>query len=172
MINTVLKYGFQLIGLVLLQGLVLNNISVFGVANTYFYVVFILFLPVEYNRNVVLFLAFALGLAIDLFASSWGLHASSCVFLAYTRPLLLRFLAPRDGYEFNATPGWGSMGFSWFITYASIMIFVHHFTVQMIEAFRISEFFSVLGRSAASTVFTLILVVLTQLFSFKSSKSA
>ena len=171
MISSSLSIGIRFLVLITLQGLVLNNVQVFGVASTYFYVVFILFLPIEFNRIVVMMLAFALGLGIDLFSSSWGLHTFSCVFVAYLRPTLLRFLAPRDGYEFNAVPNWRTMGFAWFITYSAIAIFLHHFTVHFVEAFRFSEFFSVLGRALASTLFTLVLLVISQLFSYKSNKS-
>lgn len=171
MISSSLSIGIRFIALVILQGLVLNNVQVLGVASTYFYVIFILFLPVEFNRIVAMVLAFILGLSIDLFSSSWGLHTFSCVFIAYLRPTLLRFLAPRDGYEFNAIPNWGTMGFTWFISYSIIGVFIHHFMVHLIEAFRFSELFNVIGRALASTVFTIVLLVIYQLFSFKPNRS-
>ncbi len=171
MISGVVKYGVQFVFLVLLQGLVLNNIHVFGVASTYFYVLFILLLPVEYNKVVVLFLAFFLGLSVDLFSSSWGLHAFSSVFLAFLRPLLLRFLAPRDGYEFNSSPNWSTMGFGWFVTYAAIGVFIHHFTIHLVEAFRFSEVLNVFGRASASTIFTLIIALLAQLFTYRPNRT-
>jgi hypothetical protein len=171
MISSSISIGIRFIVLITLQGLVLNNVQVLGVASTYFYMIFILFLPVEFNRIVVMLLAFALGLSIDFFSSSWGLHAFACVFLACIRPTLLRFLAPRDGYEFNAAPNWRTMGFTWFITYSSIAIFIHHFTVHLVEAFRFSELFNVMGRALASTLFTVTLLVIYQLFSFKPNRS-
>jgi|TARA_B110000881_G_C18426351_1_gene438609 rod shape-determining protein MreD len=171
MISSSLSIAVRFFVLIIVQGLVLNNVHVFGVASTYFYVIFILFLPIEFNRIVVILMAFALGLAIDLFSSSWGLHAFSCVFMAYLRPTLLRFLAPRDGYEFNAVPNWRAMGFVWFITYSSIAIFIHHFIVHFVEAFRFSEFINVLGRTLASTLFTMLLLLIFQLFSYKSNRN-
>lgn len=171
MISTWFKYGLQFLFLVLLQGLVLNNVYAFDYAATYLYVMFILLLPVEYNKIVVMLLAFALGLSIDLFSSSWGVHTFSTVFLAYLRPFILRFFAPRDGYEFNSKPNWSTRGFSWFVTYASVVIFLHHFLVHLIEAFRFSELFAVFGRTFASTVFTLVLVLLAQLLTYKPDRS-
>ena len=170
MISSSLSIGIRFVVLIILQGLILNNVQVFGVASTYFYVIFLLYLPVEFNRIIGMLLAFALGISIDLFSSSWGLHVFACVFLAYLRPTLLRFLAPRDGYEFNAIPNWRTMGFLWFVTFSSIAIFIHHFTVHFVEAFRFSEFFNVLGRALASTIFTVVLLVIFQLFSYKPNR--
>ncbi len=171
MISSVFKFGFQFVFLVLLQALVLNNVHAFNFATAYFYVLFIILLPVEYNKNLVLLLAFVLGLSVDLFSSSWGLHAFSSVFAAYLRPLVLRFLAPRDGYEFNSKPNWSTMGFSWFFTYAAIMVFIHHFTLQLLEAFRLSEMLSVFWRTLGSALFTLLLVFIAQLFVYKPNRS-
>ena len=63
-----LKYTFQFVLLLALQVLVLNNIEIFGYMNPYLYIIFILMLPANLNRNLVVLLGFALGFCVDIFA--------------------------------------------------------------------------------------------------------
>ena len=73
----VLKNIFRFIILVLVQVLVLNNIQFLGYINPYIYILFILSLPVRTPRWASLLLAFVLGLTIDIFANTPGMHASA-----------------------------------------------------------------------------------------------
>jgi hypothetical protein len=43
--------------------------------------------------------AFLLGITVDMFVDTPGVHTSASVFMAFVRPFVLRILAPRDGYE-------------------------------------------------------------------------
>lgn len=167
----ILNFSFLFAFVILLQSVVLNNIHVFGIACSYFYIIFLILLPVELNRNLALLLAFLLGLSIDLFSSTWGLHTTACLITAYFRPLLLRLLAPRDGYLFGVVPNLSSMGFIWFITYAGIMVAFHHTILLLIESFRISELGYILLKSTASTLLTLVLIFIAQMLTYKPSRN-
>ena len=81
MANQLIKYGFIFIALVLTQVLVLNHIQFSGFVNPYIYVLFVLLLPMGSPRYVVLLLAFFIGLTIDVFSNSPGIHS----FAYYTR---------------------------------------------------------------------------------------
>jgi rod shape-determining protein MreD len=166
-----IKYLFQhtgnFIGLVLLQVLVLNNIEFSGYVNPYLHILFILALPFETPNWVLLVLAFLLGFIIDLFSNTFGMHTFASVLMAFTRPYLLKVIAPREGYESGSRPGANYFGFEWFIKYSLILVLVHHFSLFYIEAFKFQLFFSTLLRALLSTVFTMILIVLTQLLILK-----
>jgi len=172
MIRDIIKYGISFFLLILFQGLILNNVEFGGYVVPFLYVVFILSLPFETPNWLVLILGFVLGIAIDSFTSTLGMHASAAVFVAFCRYYLLKMVAPRGGYEFNTTPSIQDMGMGWYLFYAVSLIFLHHLFLFYVESFKLTQFFYTFGRALASTFFTLILVLIVQLFNYKSSKSA
>src|SRR5262245_41757686 len=137
----IIQYIFQFILLVLLQVLVLNHIQLNGYINPYIYIYFILLLPVGISDSLLLLIAFTLGFCVDIFSSSGGMHSAATVFLAFCRPAVLKLIAPRDGYDLEIRLNAKTMGIKWFLTYASILVTLHHLTLFYIEVFRFSEFF-------------------------------
>ncbi len=111
-------------------------------------------------------LAFILGLTIDIFTSTLGIHTSATVFLAFSRKYILKLISPRGGYDFGTAPNLQSMGMSWFMTYAIILVLCHHLFLFYIESFTFSQFFSTFGRVILSSIFTLILIFIVQLFNY------
>jgi hypothetical protein len=157
--------------LILVQLILLNNVHFSGLLNPYLYVYFLLVLPVDFSPNAGLLLAFVMGLTIDLFSQTLGMHTIASVFLAYGRPYVLRYMAPRDGYEFTRDVSIRRMGWLWFLTYSGLMVFLHHFVLFFIETFRMSGLFFTMGKAIGSTFLTLMLIVLIQLLFARSSKS-
>jgi len=64
---------------------------VFGTINPFVYVLFFYWYPIKDNNAVLLLIAFALGITIDVFSDSMALHTLTCVTLAYFRPFIMRF---------------------------------------------------------------------------------
>jgi rod shape-determining protein MreD len=123
---------------------------------------FIQTLPVKIPRALLLIIAFGAGLVVDMFQNTMGMHAAACVFMAYTRPAVLRLMSPRDGYETDASPTVRTLGFTWFLIYASVTTMIHHLVLFYIEVFRFSEFFSTLARVMLSSVASLIVIMIAQ----------
>ncbi len=153
--------------LVLLQILVLNNIQISGHIVPYVYILFILLMPFETPNWLLLVTAFALGLSVDLFTQTPGMHAAATVFMAFVRPYVLGLSAPRDGYEPGSFPRLYYYGFKWFLRYTVILVLVHHFVLFYIEVFRFSDFFSTLLRVLISSLFSVILIMLSQYFIYR-----
>lgn len=162
MITDLIVILARLILLVLAQVVVLNNIQFSGYINPFLYIMFIMMLPVRIPKNMVMLAAFFIGLIVDAFSNTMGMHAAACVLMAYARPSVLKLMAPRDGYDSEATITARELGFSWFITYAAILTVIHHLLLFYIEVFRFSEFFTTLLRVLLSSVATLIVVMLSQ----------
>lgn len=169
MTRKVLINALRFVALVLLQVLIVRNINL----GTYFvmfpYVLFILALPFETNRLLIVGLSFMLGLSIDMFYSTPGLHASTCTTMGFARYYVLKFVAPRDGYDVVVQPTIEDMGLEWFIKYAGVLILIHHFLFFYLEVFRFDEFFRTLLRVFLSTIGTFLLVYLIQ-FLFYSKR--
>ncbi|MDP1746281.1 MAG: rod shape-determining protein MreD [Bacteroidota bacterium] len=162
MLNEVIRNIVRFAILVGIQVLVIKNIELGRFINPFIYVLFIIGLPFETPKWLLLFSGFAMGITIDLFYDTAGMHAAACVFIAYLRPGLLKLFSPRDGYEFGTQPTIQYLGIPWFLSYSGILIVLHHLILFYIEVFRFSEFFSTFFRVIVSSVFTILLVVISQ----------
>ncbi|MBL4709351.1 MAG: rod shape-determining protein MreD [Flavobacteriales bacterium] len=168
MIRRAIIYPISFMLFVLIQVFVLNNVQFSGTVNPFLYILFVLWLPIDLNKFMVLGISFLLGLSVDVFSDTLGMHTSAMVFLAFIRPYVLRFLAPRDGYEGSQIPSIGNLGFTWFLTYATICTFLHHFFLFFVEVFRFTEFFDTIWRILASSFFSIILILMTQFFHYNA----
>ncbi|MFW6328092.1 MAG: rod shape-determining protein MreD [Bacteroidota bacterium] len=153
--------------LVFFQVLVLNNIQLGGYINPYLYILFILLLPFETPPWMLLLTGFLLGLTIDLFVHTPGVHTIATLFMAFSRPYVFDLFAPREGYETGTFPRLYYYGLEWFLKYTLILVFAHHLVLFYVEVFRFSDFFSTFLRVILSTFFSTILVVISQYFVFR-----
>ncbi len=163
MLSEILKNIGRFVFLVLLQGLILNDVNLWqGMAIPYLYILFLLMLPLETPRWLELLIGLALGLTMDMFTNTLGIHASACVLVAYIRPLYLNAIAPRDGYEYGQRASIKDFGLSWFIKYAAVLILIHHFWLFFVEVYSLKGFFNTLLRVVLSAAFTLLLTIISQ----------
>lgn len=170
MINEIIKNTIRFFLLLFIQVLVVKNMELGRFILPFVYVLFILMLPFETPSWIVLILSFLLGLTIDVFYDTLGMHAAACVFMGFVRPTVLKIFSPREGYEFGMQPTIQYLGVPWFLSYTTILIFFHHFILFFSEVFRFSEFFSTLFRIILSTLATLLLVVLSQFLFYKNKQ--
>jgi rod shape-determining protein MreD len=146
--------------LVFMQVFLLKNVTLYNLSTPYLYILFILLLPFE-TPNVVLFaLSFILGLTIDAFYDTPGLHAASCVILAFVRILFISITVQKEGFDNEPEPTMSNMGFRWFFTYTLILTLFHHFFLFNLEVFRFSEIPYTLSRFVLSSIFTVFLMLL------------
>lgn len=162
MLNLVVQNTVRFIILVLVQVLVVKNIELGRYIHPFLYTLYVLILPFETPKGVLLLTAFLLGIIMDMFYNTAGMHAAACVLMAFARPGVLKLIAPRDGYEVGAKPTLRYMGPSWYLSYSSSLIIVHHLFLFYVESFKFSEFFVTLATVLLSSIFTLILVIITQ----------
>ena len=152
---------------VTLQILIVNNIEISGLVNPYFYVLFILLMPFETAGWIVLMTSALLGLTIDLFMNTPGMHTAASVFAGFLRPWVLNIISPRDGYDPGSYPRLYFYGFVWFLKYSLILVFIHHLMLFYLEVFRFSEFISTFAKVILSTLISVILIIISQYFIFR-----
>lgn len=167
--SLLIKNIIRFIFLVLFQIYVLNNIQLFGHLNPYLYILFILLLPLETPRWLLLILAFILGFCIDYFSNTIGLNIAASVFIAYIRPMVIRLISPKSELSSENQISISDMGFKWFFLYSTILVLSHHLILFYLEIFRFTDFLSTLNRSLLSFLFTLTLIFLSQ-YLFHTSK--
>ncbi|MDB5000994.1 MAG: rod shape-determining protein MreD [Mucilaginibacter sp.] len=156
--------------LVFLQVFLLKNISLYNLSTPYLYILFVLLLPFEIPNVLLFLLAFILGLTVDAFYDTPGLHAASCVLLAFVRVLFISITVQKDGFDNEPEPTLSIMGFRWFLTYALVLTLFHHFFLFNLEVFRFSELEYTLTRLILSSVFTVFLMLVSGLLFFRKKE--
>ncbi len=167
MIKEFLKYLGLFLLLVLLQEFVFNNIQLNGFLNPYVYVLFILVLPFQTPRWILLVSGFMLGLSVDIFSDTLGFHAFATTLMAFARPYVLNIISGREEFDKGNIPSMAGYGSGWFIKYASALILIHHFSLFYLEAFSFHGFFFTFIRVVLSSAFTLVFIVLAQMLFYK-----
>jgi len=166
MIRLLVKYAVMFVSLVLVQVLIFNQVQFSGFFNPYVYVLFIILLPLSTPRYAILILAFLLGFVIDIFSNSLGIHSAASVFVAYARPLIIRAISNREDDK-NDYPGLHQNKLSWFISYVVIMVLLHHLLLFYLEVYTFANFFNTLYRVILSSLFSIIVIVLSQFLVFR-----
>ncbi|MFD1094151.1 rod shape-determining protein MreD [Salegentibacter chungangensis] len=153
-------------GLIFLQVLILNNINFMGYVNPYLYVLFLLLYPFNSNQSLFLLLSFFLGLSIDIFEDSGGIHAAACLVAAFVRPNLLRF---SFGISYDhQTLRLSSTPIGARLSYVMLMVVIHHFVLFSLEMFSLSHIILILKKTLFSGIFTVLFIVISMaLFSKK-----
>lgn len=167
MIRLIVNYSLMVLIIVVVQVLILSEVSLFnGWAQVYLYSYLIIALPVNFPKKYLMPLGFALGLLMDLFYHTPGIHASACVTLAFFRPYVLAIVQPREGFE-SLFPEARSMGWINYLTYAGLLLIVHQTWLFLLLYFSTGLMVYALGHALASSLFTLIFVALIQVFNQK-----
>jgi hypothetical protein len=75
-----------------------------------------------------------MGVTVDMFMDTGGMHAAACVLMAFLRTIVLESLLPKRLDEFKSmSPNVKSMGWTPFMTYAAILLTVHHIYFFVLE---------------------------------------
>jgi len=146
---------------VLLQIFVFKDLILFGYAMSFVYILFFIGLNSEMNRGALMLIGFFMGLIIDMFYRTGGVHAFSTVFITYIRPFLInRFLNIDQMKKGEPLIKLSSSRWVEVAVYSLIVVFIHHFLVLFIEASSFHLFLYTLGKIICSTIFTYLLFLM------------
>lgn len=147
----------RFIVLVLVQVYVLDNIQFLGYISPMIYVLFIFSLPARFNPVFTLLLAFALGLTIDMFNNTMGMHAFATVLMGFLRqPAIRMFVSLDDGV--NPTPSFRTFGVSSYVKYVILLVLIHHGALFLIESFSFLNLALLVPKILLSSVVTILLI--------------
>lgn len=155
--TTFLREMVGFVVLVLLQTLVLNRISVFGVAVPILYIYFLIKLPKNRNLFYVVISGFLMGLIIDIFLNTPGMNAAATTIVATLRKPLMNIFFSKVEYEDFVPSIYTETGA--FLRYSVVMVLLHQTLLFFIESFTFFNLTSTLIRIGASSVLTLILII-------------
>ena len=141
-----------------MQIIIFNNINLFGFVSPFPYVLFIILFPVNGNKSALLISSFLLGLLLDIFSNSGGIHTTASILLAYFRPSIFKF-AFGVSYEYQTIKLNDTLTPERF-SFLFVAILLHHLVLFILEAFQFSLIFDILLRSITSTALTIIISII------------
>ncbi|SDG46259.1 rod shape-determining protein MreD [Psychroflexus sediminis] len=145
--------------LILVQVMILNQFEVMGFINPYIYPLLIILLPFNINSVQKLVLAFVLGICIDIFEDSGGIHAAATLVIAYLRPLFLRN-AFGLSYDYQTLKFYDAP-FRSRLVYVSFMVIIHHVVLFSLEIFSVNHLLYLLEKIVYSSAFSILLIMIT-----------
>lgn len=170
MINNLLRGLFYFVVLVLVQVLILNNIHFLRVATPFLYLYFILKMPVGTSQANVVFFSFLIGLVIDVFSNTPGMHAAACTLAGFVREPLINLYMGKDLPE-GIYPSYRTFGYGGFFRYTLTFVVIHHLTLFLIESVTFFDPLFLMIRIAASVATTTLLICAIEAFNISSQKS-
>ncbi|HJW28366.1 MAG TPA: hypothetical protein VJ508_03850 [Saprospiraceae bacterium] len=147
--------------ILLVQVLILKRIGlghqwIWQHGHIFLYPIIVLLLPFRMSRHYVILIGFCIGLMMDMFYDTVGVHAFAMTAMAYGRGKLLVWLEPRGGYTLSMSPTNYAMGINWLMIFTSVSMFVFTLLYFIAEIFT----FVYLGQILLKTIITFILSML------------
>lgn len=160
------RYIVWFVILIILQVTVFRNINFgwpnFNYIHIFVYPIFILMLPIRTPTTTIMGSAFLMGILVDVFYASPGVHTSALVFMAFIRPIMLNFMEPREGYTVDGMPTINEQGLSWYLIYSSVLLFLFLFFYFSVETFTFVYFLSIWLKTIFSLFFSYIFIIIHQ----------
>lgn len=153
--------------LLAVQVVIFNNFNFLGYINPFPYVLFIILYPVNGNKYALLITSFMLGIVMDLFCNSGGVHAAACLLLAFVRPSIFKFSFGLS-YEYQTVRLNDTLTPERF-SFILLAVIIHHLTLFVLEVFTFEYLWNIVLRTIISTIFTIIICVLI-IYLIKPSK--
>jgi hypothetical protein len=160
--NQILSNFWRFIGLILFQVMILQPIllKVHPWFNVILFPLFILLLPISLPTSASVFLGFLIGLIVDFFYGTIGIHASAGAFSGFSRAIVLALFEPKGGFSGKepiiAPAHFGTQRF-WQI--AGLFFFLHLLWYFSVEQFHFQSILIIIGRTVVGWLFTMLFVV-------------
>ena len=143
--------------LLLVQLPLVHRITFFDKAFGFFYVGFILLLPSTLSRTYLMLIGFLSGLAVDIFSSTPGIHASACVLIMFLRNFWLNIID--DDWKELTNLNIVSLRKIGFVLYLLPLVFIHHVIIFLVENGGFHLFNLTLSKVFFSTIFSTFIIV-------------
>jgi len=161
MSNFSYKILVYFVAIVLLQVLLFNQITLFTYYIPFVYILFLIVLPFDVNKLLLITSAFVLGTIQDVFSGTIGIHSFATVFVAFLRPAILTAYTPLSGYDKNIFLETTTYGFGWFVKYSFSIVLIHAFILYLTDYFSFSAIGYVMLKTIISSVITEVFLLAT-----------
>lgn len=158
---------FSFFVFIILQVFLFNNIQFFGFLNPYPYILFIILYPLNTNKHLFLISSFLIGISLDMFFNSGGIHALASTCLAFVRPTLMKFSFGLS-YEYQTIKVADKIT-SERISLLLTSIIIHHTILFVFEYFRFDLFLTIISQIFFTTIISFLFCILI-IYLIKPSK--
>lgn len=170
MINNILRSIIYFVVCALLQILILNNVHFLRVATPFVYLYFIVKLPVGMPKSQVIFLSFLMGLVIDIFGNTPGMHAAACTMTGFSRDSLISFFAGKDLPD-GIFPSFKTFTYGVYFRYVLSLVIIHHSVLFFIESLTLFDPLFLFIRLGASVGLTTLIILIAETFNLELQRS-
>lgn len=150
---------------VILQVLLFNHLSLAG-GLVLLYVVALLKVPSELNRSLQILLGFVVGLVVDIFCNTLGMHTFAAVTTMFLREPVLHLYFNDPEFK-NESVSANRVGAWTFVRYVLSVLIMHTVLLYGVESFTLFNFSVLLLKIFISTLLTLAVAVAIELASLK-----
>ncbi len=142
----------------LLQVLLFDQLQLWGACHPYIYLLCLLMMPITLPPIADMLIGAGIGLVMDMFCNSLGVHTASCILIMFLRPYLLGMIL-NDKDRLNEQVSLRSIGMEAFIKYVVILVLIHHLTVFSLAAWSWYHIGFVLLETAVSSAITIFVII-------------
>lgn len=142
----------------LLQVLLLDQLQLWGACHPYLYILCLLMMPITLPHSVSMVIGAAVGLVMDIFCNSLGVHTAACILLMFIRPYLIGVIV-NDKDRLNEQISLRAIGMEALIKYVVILVLIHHLTVFLLAAWSWTHIGFVLLETLVSSLITISLII-------------
>ena len=154
----ILKEIGRLLLVFVLQILLFDHLHIGSWGTVMMYILFLINLPVRLPRWAEMLIGFAVGMMIDIWHSTLGVHIAACVALTYVRPLLLH-RAVQDIERIKDNLSSENIGRAEYTKCAVILTILHHFIVFSLETWNLQFWWMIILQTLISSLMTLTIIL-------------
>lgn len=156
----VMGHIFRFISVLLIQVLLIDQMPLSAYIRPAFYIYFLLCLPVSFPRWIELLVGFVVGITMDCFSNTLGLHAFCCVLTTYLRPLLIQLFVSEEDRKAGLTSSLSLFGWNTYLKLSSILVVIHHCVLFSMESFSLTGWWQTIIRIVVSSIICLLLILM------------
>ena len=144
--------------IMLLQVLLFNQLQLWGACHPYIYILCLLMMPITLPHNVDMIIGAVVGLVMDIFCNSLGVHTAACILIMFIRPYLLGGIV-NDKDRLNEQISTRAIGMEAMIKYVVLLVVIHHLTVFLIGAWSWYHIGFALLETVVSSIVTVAVII-------------
>jgi len=170
MIKNLVKILTYCVLFVAIQVLILDNIHLFRIATPLLYIYIIIKMPVNISRSTMIVISFLLGITIDMFSNTLGIHAAACSLAGMIRNPLMFTFSEKELTE-NTLPSYRTLGVGAFMKYVISLVAIHHIALFLIESISLFDPVFLFFRIFATMILTVLFIFIVEAFIIERKKS-
>ena len=150
----------------LLQVLLFNQLQLLGICHPFVYLICLMMMPLTLRHSTDMLIGAVVGLIMDIFSNTLGLHTSACILVMFIRPYLVGALV-NDKDRLNEQISSRTLGMEAMIKYTIILVLIHHFAVFMLGSWSWMHLGYVMVETVVSSIVTISIILGYNILKYK-----